>query len=424
MKFYQRLCAFFVGVTSLTYAVQALGDGLRGQAYIGLHLMLTGLMFWVAWGARAHSKELFRGLLFAGIAARLVLVGVSPFNTHDVQRYLFDGRMVLEGLDPYLNNPDPQKYAALYAEGFDVAPEHRGYRTIYPPLALGVFTLCARAGPVAGFWLWKILITVASILSLLLVAQVLYERRRGQWLVWLSLSPIALLEIGVGAHVDALSMLGVACLVWSLHRGLSFGAAAGLSLAILSKIIPGWLLLGAVFNKSLRRPFLGAVGITLVVYAFMLLIGFSPLGSLLEFARVWRFGSVLASLLAVFDMAQHTLIYAALMFSGWMILTQRLQNKAVEMLLSAIFVWGLATSPVLFPWYALSVLPLLALAPSGILLGWTSALPFTYEVIDAFDLSGVWAPSVWPQILLVLCAGLGMAIDRKMKRQVVLGDRG
>jgi len=424
MKFYQRLCALFVAVTSLTYLVQALADGLRGQAYIGLHLVLTGLMFWVAWGARTHSKELFRGLLFAGIAARLLLVGVSPFNTHDVQRYLFDGRMVLEGLDPYLNNPDPQKYAALYAEGFDVAPEHREYRTIYPPLALGVFTLCARAGPVAGFWLWKILITVASILSLLLVAQVLHERRRGQWLVWLSLSPIALLEIGVGAHADALSMLGVACLVWSLHRGLGFGAAAGLSFAILSKIIPGWLLLGAVFKKSLRRPFLGAVGITLVVYVFMLLIGFSPLGSLLEFARVWRFGSVLASLLAVFDMAQHTLVYAALMFSGWMILTQRLQKEPVEMLLSAIFVWGLATSPVLFPWYALSVLPLLALAPSGILLGWTSALPFTYEVIDAFDLSGVWAPSVWPQILLVLCAGLGMAIDRKMKRQVVLGDRG
>jgi hypothetical protein len=112
------------------------------------------------------------------------------------------------------------------------------------------------------------------------------------------------------------------------------------------------------------------------------------------------------------------------MFLGWMILTQRLQNKSTEMLLGAILGWGLATSPVLFPWYALSVLPLLAVAPSGILLGWTSALPFTYEVIDAFDLSEVWAPSIWPQIVLVLCAGLGVVIDEINERQVVLGDRG
>ena len=123
-------------------------------------------------------------------------------------------------------------------------------------------------------------------------------------------------------------------------------------------------------------------------------------------------------------MAQHTFIYLFATLLGWMILTHRSKNQAVEKLLALIFAWGLATSPVLFPWYALSLLPLLALAPSGILIGWTSALPFTYEVIDAFDLSGVWAPSIWPQIVLVLSTVLGMVIHGISEREVVLGGHG
>ena len=164
--------------------------------------------------------------------------------------------------------------------------------------------------------------------------------------------------------------------------------------------------------------------LTIAGYGLAWGLGFSPVGSFLEFARVWRFGSVLASLLAVFDMAQHTWIYLFVTLLGWMILTQRFKNKTPEMLLTLIFAWGLATSPVLFPWYALSLLPLLALAPSGILIGWTSALPFTYEVIDAFDQSGVWAPSIWPQIVLVLSAVLGMVMDGINEREAVLGGHG
>ena len=420
----RSLCALFCLATLSAYGVEASEAGTRGARYIGLHLALTALMFGAAWIAKARPRETFQTILLTGIMARLLLVGVSPFNTHDVDRYLFDGQMVLEGIDPYRNNPDREVFSEFYEEGFYVAPEHRAYPTIYPPLALAVFTLCATLGPDSGFWLWKCLLTLASILSLLLIAAVLHERAKHQWLVWLALSPLALLEVGIGAHADGLSMLGISCLVWGLHRSLVWASAAGLSFAILAKIIPAWLLLAAGFKPKLRIVFGAALLLTLSCYGVMMALGFEPLGSLFEFARVWRFGSVLASFLGIFDMAHYTFIYPVVMFLGWMILTQRLQKKSTEILLGAILAWGLATSPVLFPWYALSVLPLMAVAPSGILLGWTSALPFTYEVIDAFDLSEVWAPSIWPQIVLVLCAGLGVVIDEINERQVVLGDRG
>ena len=73
--------------------------------------------------------------------------------------------------------------------------------------------------------------------------------------------------------------------------------------------------------------------------------------------------------------------------------------------------WAFFVSPVLFPWYLVVLLPLLSVAPSAILIGWLSIVPFTYEVIDAFDSSGVWAPSEWPMWATVITLGLGIAID-------------
>ena len=200
--------------------------------------------------------------------------------------------MVLEGVDPYENAPESSRFQHLYDEGFYVAPEHRSYSTIYPPLALSVFTLCAQAGAQAGFWIWKTLITAASVLGLWLVAVVLREKERAGWLVWLALSPLAVFEVGVGAHVDALAMLGVSILVWGMHRSKQWWSSIGLAVAILSKIIPAWLLLAGLIRRSLRKSFIGAVALTLIAYGLAMALGFKPLGSLFEFAEVWRFGSV------------------------------------------------------------------------------------------------------------------------------------
>ena len=134
----------FLGATGALYGVESLPDGTRGHGYIVVHLVLTFLMLAAAHTVRNLAGGAWVFALLIGIAARLLLVGVSPFNTHDVQRYLFDGKMVLEGVDPYRNAPQPQEYQKLYDAGFQVAPEHRKYPTIYPPAALISIRLSER----------------------------------------------------------------------------------------------------------------------------------------------------------------------------------------------------------------------------------------------------------------------------------------
>ncbi|MCC7017886.1 MAG: hypothetical protein IT564_11855, partial [Rhodospirillales bacterium] len=79
----------------------------------------------------------------------------------------------------------------------------------------------------------------------------------------------------------------------------------------------------------------------------------------------------------------------------------------------------LVLGPVAFPWYALPVAWFAALAENARLTLWCLALPLSYEVLDGFDTSGVWAPATWPLVVFafVLLAPGGLT------RRVVFMDR-
>ena len=79
-------------------------------------------------------------LLLVGVISRLVLVLVDPYTSNDVARYLFDGRIALAGFDPYQiphNAPELLELRKQWAP----PPEHAKYVTLYPPLALALFSL-------------------------------------------------------------------------------------------------------------------------------------------------------------------------------------------------------------------------------------------------------------------------------------------
>ena len=125
------LCLLFPAVTALGYRVAALPAGSRAAGYIFLHLALAVLMLSV-W-AYAESTD-GQWILGSGLVARAVLFFSPPFTTEDVTRYLWDGRVALAGLDPYLLSPDSALSAGLL-RGAELAP-HAAYATLYPPGAI------------------------------------------------------------------------------------------------------------------------------------------------------------------------------------------------------------------------------------------------------------------------------------------------
>ncbi len=148
------------------YAALALAGNLpeRLGAYLAVHFLLFGiyaaLLVRIArrpaqgedapeegTGPAGRRRPITAGLLLFGFAAlfRLLLVATPPSLSDDIHRYVWDGRVQAAGINPFLHPPDSEELRALRDEGWSKV-NHPAIRTIYPPLAQGVFALAAAGG--------------------------------------------------------------------------------------------------------------------------------------------------------------------------------------------------------------------------------------------------------------------------------------
>jgi hypothetical protein len=404
------LAVLFVVAATAPYAIAAQPAGHRAVAIIELYLFMTAAMV-VAWiAARRLQDAGARWIVVAGIAARILTAGVEPFTTHDVDRYLWDGRVLLEGLDPYATAPDDPAVAHL-RENWPTPKEHARYPTVYPPAALALFAFAAGSGKVAAPWVWKLLVAGGSIALLLLLASLLRRRGLERHLALVALNPILVLEGGVGAHVDLLAAAAVAAALW-LHDRAQFGrAGVALGAGALIKISPILAVLPlavACDDRRVAGRLLGGAALSVgAVYGAVLALGSVPWGSTGAFFAGWRFGSPMGLLLAELPGAVPLLLgIAGLGAIGWL-------ARGGEPWLAAFAALALPMllGPVCFPWYLAVLVPLLAMRPTWFGIAWLAAAPLTYEVIDRFDATGRWEPARWPLYVLATAWLVGLAID-------------
>ena len=407
------LTAGAIVIYGAVYGLPALPPHHAGSAYIVVHLCASALMFAVWASGRADA----RAVLIAGLAARLLLLPAPELTSNDAERYLWDGAVSLAGFDPYTTPADSESVAFLR----DVWPtplEHEHYATLYPPVSLALFTLSAAAGPEAGPWVWKALSGLAGVGALLLTYGVLKRRGLLRHLPLVALSPLLILETGVGAHVDAFSVLAVAAAVAAFDRR-SFalaGVVLGVSLAV--KFLPV-LLLGPLMiasrYASAAKMLAGAGVAVALVYGTSFAAGHTPIGVINVFFEKWRFGSPLFSALETvfsgYALFGIILAMAGAMLAGAAVLALRNQ---LAFAMAAALAAPLAVSPVVFPWYLTALVPVIALRPSAALLAWVSAAPLGYVVLNGWHGDGVWAPAAWPLWIIAASVALGLLIDMRM----------
>lgn len=393
------------------YLCAALPAGTRGSGYLLLCATLTALQL-IAFANPDVSPGRTRRLVAAGMLARLALVFVPPFTTHDVQRYLWDGRVLWEGLDPWALAPNDPALAFL-RPAWVAPPELAMVRSVYPPGALALFALSSAFGPLVGAWVWKLLVTAASMGALALGARALGRLGGLRGLPLLALSPLLVLESGVGAHVDVLASLGLVAALLLRARAQDLLAGVALAAGALCKPV----VLGAALPLALygppRRSLRLLGGVALGVGAGVgvpLALGRRVIGELPMFFERWRFGAVVfpylepgrtsADALAVTAIAGVTATVVA-------VLLLRRSRAAVAVAVAT----PLAFSPVVFPWYLAPAAAAVAFSPSATWIAWLAVAPATYESIDLLDRSRLWQPAAWPLELARAALACGLALD-------------
>lgn len=358
--------------------------------------LALGVLAWVAALAAARAVPGWLVLVVA-VLVRLPFAG-SDFLTDDSYRYVWEGRVVNEGFDPYVLAPDAPELAHLREESHERI-NHPSYRSIYPPLAQGLFAAVAGAGGRERA-LRDVLLGIDVLVVLLLLAW----RRAAVRTTGLALAyawcPLTVLSAGSG-HVDPLALAPLAATGLALAHGRSAAAGACLALATLAKVFPVLLLPWVLRCRPLRGgiAFAGTAALGFLVVPLDGL--YAPLGA---FAYDFTFNAPLFELVRDgLPGSPHAWTGAALL--AWIGLVALLEPRFGR---GAVLALGglLALSPTVHYWYLSWVLlPAAAIAPSGLAwpaIAWAGSTTLHWPTYSASYLGGPFVERRWSVLVAAL----------------------
>jgi hypothetical protein len=328
-------------------------------------------------------------IVVVAVAARLALVPALPTLSTDAYRYVWDARVAHAGISPYLYAPVAAELEPLRDGEVFPRLNHPTWRTIYPPGAQAFFQAVYRLRPDSVLAM-KVALGLAELICMAAVVGLLRASGRpvSQLMIY-AWNPLVLFEIWGMGHLDGLVLPAVAGAAWAAIRARYVTAGVLLGLGALVKLYPAALL-----------PLLPMAGWPVAWSAFLVVsvLGYVPawiagtpvVGSLPRYLAEEYFNPGL--LRAVLDVPALTLAVAGL----WVVfvsVTRRdrtLSARAVPLIGGLILL-----SPNIFPWYALWLVPFLAVAPSAPWIAFTGSVMFAY----AFFLQQPWAVPPWARVV-------------------------
>lgn len=290
-------CLAFVGLCILYYFIP------EGSEGFPLFLLIYSLQFVVYFHLTSNSKRsplTLKNILIIATLSRLILIFTSPILENDYWRYLWDGRVLAHGINPYLFSPMNEALDHLDVF-YRKAIGWSEYRTIYPPISILLFSISHILAPDSFIGI-KIALTAFEVMTVVVTLMWLKELKLPMtWVGLYLLNPLALKEIANSAHLDSIAMFFSMLAAFLLWKGLDtnldkiayrLSAWVCLGLAVGSKIYP--LIFAPLFFKLDRTRNSG-----LIALAATLLIIYLPFTSAREalfsgslvFAGDWLFNA-------------------------------------------------------------------------------------------------------------------------------------
>jgi hypothetical protein len=256
--------------------------------YAGFALASAGYLGLLAWGLPARGRAWVPCFLLLAACPRLFALNLDPSD--DVPRYVWEGRILLEGYNPFAIPPDDPRLVPFRDETYPRI-NHKDMPAIYPPLAQYVFMLLSTlTRRVEGYRLFLLLVECVAVACMFRWVKAL-GLPRGRVIVY-ALNPLAVVGIAGHGHLDSLQVL---LLVWALacHAGRREGAAMVLvTLAGLVKFLAFFALPFFVNRRSSRYLPL-CLGIVLAAYGpFLFLQGPFSFGNLGHYLGQFEFYSL------------------------------------------------------------------------------------------------------------------------------------
>jgi hypothetical protein len=383
----------------LAVAVSSLGDITNK---IPVFLSLFGAMFAVyalsvvvisRGGAKERGVAKRRFVVYIVViaaACRLVCVAADPALSTDIYRYLWEGRVVAAGHNPFALPPDAPGLEHLRDENY-AGVSHKQMETIYPPFAQAVFFAGAFLHP--NLTTLKLLFVLFDLAALSVILLLLHARGRSlAWGVVYAWSPLVIVEFSHSGHLDSVGIFFLLAALYLWEIATKNRSVVALALSFLSKYLAVLLLPFFVFKRGEAKRILLFAAIVLLGYLPFADEGDKLVASLRTYGARWEFNS------AVFPLLRLVLGDAA-RSRGILLLTLAAfavyeGHRQKDLTRYAFLVVGCALllTPTLYPWYLCWIIPFLCFSPSLAWMYLTGIVAASYSVWMTSPATGVWNP--------------------------------
>jgi hypothetical protein len=321
------------------------------------------------------------GLILSGaLLLRSILLPLPPNLSRDSWRYVWDARVFLHGYSPYTTIPNIQALVPLH----DFIYANSRFRTapsLYPPAAQFVYVLSYLLAP-SNLYALKGVFLLFDLLSCVVLLRLLMRKGLDPARVLLyAWCPLPIVEFALQGHVDALTITFT--LLAALNAGDKSWRGRALTgffvgLGTLAKLYPILMLATVVRLREWRRDWLLVLTCLLTIGAGYLPFFIQGHGQIFGYFSTYaseqgQNAGIVQQLLFLFGQAHRFSLtaiialehdVALLLFTSialLIFLLRQFERISLEAGTLTLFALALAVSSHVFPWYATTLLPWLAL---------------------------------------------------------------
>lgn len=213
--------------------------------------------------------------LLATVAFRLLLFFDWPALSDDFFRFIWDGSLVVNGLNPYLTLPSQILPEVAHIPNLNTTLYHQlnspHYFTVYPPVCQFIFGLSTWISSGNN---WVAVVVMRSILfaaelgNIYLMVKLLNNYRKPVNLVfWYGLNPLVIVELTGNLHFEALMLFFTLLSLYLFTQHKTTQAGVALALAIGVKLLPLLFLPFLFLKLNLNKwfSFGAAISLTLLL---------------------------------------------------------------------------------------------------------------------------------------------------------------
>jgi len=332
---------------------------------------------------------------------KILFLTYQPIGSDDYYRYLWDGKVQLNGINPFLYAPNDQRLNSLHSELLPAKVSYPNIKTIYFPVSQVLFVVSSAIGS-SSVWGLKLFLLLCDIL--ILVSLYFLFRKLDlpiKYILLYAALPLIHFQFFIDAHIDiAGAALMMAAITLYLYQKKYFGyVLLGLSLSIKP---PAILLLPFFFQKE--NTIKGKTA-SIVLPVSILILSFlpyvftaSPIETLINYSSHWTFNGMIYNFVQILISDNYTIriicgalyiaVYAVLFFSK----LDFFKKIYLSIFLLMIF------SPIVHPWYLIWFAVLLPITRSFSGLYFVSAVSLTFFTVMNFQTTNNWME--YPVVLL------------------------